>query len=92
MNLDGLYLERNFLSGTIPDEIGRLQELVKMYIQLNRLQGPIPSSIGNLSKLQYLNMDGLGHTGLNGTIPVELGNLSSVCTLQSPEHEVWCQT
>jgi hypothetical protein len=79
-NLEGLYLAENSLSGIIPNEIGRLTGLVIMEIQYNLLRGPIPSSIGNLSKLEFLNMDGLGNIGLNGTIPVELGNLSSLCT------------
>ena len=39
------------LSGTIPDEIGNLEGLIKLRLQSNHLSGKIPSSICNLKNI-----------------------------------------
>lgn len=45
----------------------------------NPLNGILPNSVGNLStSLQYF---GIGHCNINGNIPIEIENLSSLTTL-----------
>ncbi|KAL6286918.1 hypothetical protein ACE6H2_011308 [Prunus campanulata] len=48
-NLSLLYLFKNELTGTVPQEVGNLQSLNQLQLQFNNLTGPIPASIGNLA-------------------------------------------
>ena len=45
-----LYLNRNALSGTIPD-LGAPTGLTHLYLNHNQLSGPIPSSLNSLTSL-----------------------------------------
>lgn len=47
-------LQRNAISGTIPEEFGNLISLTMLDLDNNLLTGEIPPSLGNLSKLQFL--------------------------------------
>lgn len=47
-------LRDNQLSGSIPDEIGKLPELVTLDLSGNQFTGEIPSSLGLLTHLNYL--------------------------------------
>lgn len=47
-------LFNNSISGTIPRELGKLENLVSLDLYYNRLRGPIPSTLGNLHKLRFL--------------------------------------
>ena len=60
------------LNGTIPPELGNLEELRELHLHGNTLSGSIPSELGNLKKLKELNLSG---NNLTGTIPPELGKL-----------------
>jgi len=69
----------NNLIGTIPTEIGNLQNLVDLDLSdQTNLTGPIPDSIGNLLNLEVLLLNG---NELSGVIPPVLGNLNNLLTL-----------
>ena len=59
------------MGGTIPPELGRLNNLKHLDLSFNWLGGYIPAELGNLSNLEYIN---LSNNMLAG-IPPELGNL-----------------
>ena len=48
VNLEGLYLASNQLSGEIPSSIGNLVNLIELYLSSNQLSGEIPESICNI--------------------------------------------
>lgn len=68
----------NNLMGTIPVELGFLDNLQKLFLSQNQLSGTIPSELGDLSNLTVLN---LSENQLSGTIPIELGNLLNLTDL-----------
>lgn len=47
-------LYSNDISGSIPDELGNLTDLVSLDLYMNNLSGPIPTTLGGLSKLRFL--------------------------------------
>lgn len=70
-----LNLEWNKLSGTIPAELGNMENLEFLKLAHNELTGPIPSELGNMENLESLE---LYDNVLTGTIPPKLGNLKSL--------------
>ncbi|WZZ61516.1 hypothetical protein YC2023_061623 [Brassica napus] len=90
-NLWKLDLGTNFISGTIPYDIGNLVSLQKLVLRENLLTGPLPSSIGKLSRLVFLNLTSNRMSGeaffnrqhhlLNGTIPQEIMQIQSLVEL-----------
>ncbi len=68
----------NNLNGSIPPEVGRLNNLTRLLLQNNNLSGSIPPELGNLSNLIWLI---LAINELNGSIPAELGNLNNLTWL-----------
>ncbi|KAI3664374.1 hypothetical protein L1987_88307 [Smallanthus sonchifolius] len=57
LKLQGLYLGKNQLSGTIPERLGRLSSLVKLNLTSNKnFSGPVPTSFGNLKGLTHLDL------------------------------------
>ena len=83
--VSGLSLHRNNLTGTIPPEIGQLQELRSLHLSENRLTGSIPPEIGQLGNLSYLNLFG---NELTGEIPPELLQLHSLGFLHLGRNEL----
>lgn len=71
----------NTLVGPIPDELGRLENLVSLSLGWNGLTGRIPDALGNLSNLRSLSLYGNGLAGLTGPIPSSLGRLSNLTWL-----------
>ncbi len=71
----GLYLDRNGLTGPIPGELGRLENLRFLILSINDLTGPIPGELGLLENLQSLI---LPNNDLTGSIPAKLGNLTNL--------------
>ena len=70
--VSGLYLTSKSLNGTIPAELGNLDNLRRLWLHINNLTGEIPSELGNLDDLTELD---LSDNSLTGKIPSELGNL-----------------
>ena len=73
-----LIFHGNNLTGTIPEELGRLSYLVSLHLDDNNLTGTIPRELGNLSNLNELD---LADNALTGTIPKELGSMPSLTWL-----------
>ncbi|RAL52549.1 hypothetical protein DM860_017243 [Cuscuta australis] len=67
--------DRQNLSGSIPDSIGRLEKLRLLALGGNRFSGRIPSYIGNLQELRVL---WLYSNSLSGPIPPSITNLTSL--------------
>ena len=78
-NVTNLSLGWNYLSGTIPPELGNLTNLTQLFLDGNQLSGSIPTELGNLTKLTYLDLS--SNDQLNGSIPTELGNLTKLTQL-----------
>ena len=75
----GLNLFENNLTGSLPGELGQLDELSFLYFGQNwELTGPIPPQLGNLANLEQLHLQ---FTDLTGPIPPELGRLSELTDL-----------
>ncbi len=71
----GIELPENNLVGTIPPEIGQLQELDEMQLTDNNLSGTLPAAIGQLQNLATLELD---NNNLSGGLPPEIGTLLSL--------------
>ena len=65
-SLEGLYLQENALSGSIPTTLGSLTKLQELFLWGNQLTGEIPASLGNLTSLTHLY---LSKNQLTGKIP-----------------------
>ena len=80
-----LKVNRNELTG-IEMGLGGASSLTHFYAHSNHLRGEIPSDLGMLSNLLWLRLGQQTSSdrpddGLTGSIPAELGNLSSVTNL-----------
>ncbi|PQQ07136.1 putative LRR receptor-like serine/threonine-protein kinase [Prunus yedoensis var. nudiflora] len=88
-------MELNFLTGTVPDGIGKLQKLMGLYLNDNQLSGPIASSLGNLTSLTQsctiprelvkvsslsISLD-ISQNYLTGSLPYEVGDLVKLVEL-----------
>ena len=76
--------ESEKLSGTIPPEIGNLQNLRYLYLGFNNITGTIPSEIGSLALID-LN---LSNNSLTGSIPESFGNLVHLRSLYLQKNEL----
>ncbi|KAK9081790.1 hypothetical protein Syun_031236 [Stephania yunnanensis] len=83
-NLTRLYLRDNFLTGNIPQDIGKLNNLQALTLGNNNLSGRIPSSINNLARLLYLD---LSHNNFEGVVP-NTSNLQSLLELDLSENKL----
>ncbi|GJV36947.1 leucine-rich repeat protein [Tanacetum coccineum] len=75
VNLRGLRLSSNGLTGPIPESLGRLRLLEELDLSHNQLTGPIPTFIGGLTQLD------LSYNLLNGSIPESFGSLTALTYL-----------
>ncbi|KAI3875676.1 hypothetical protein MKW92_030898 [Papaver armeniacum] len=67
------------LTGTIPQELGKLLHLTDLRLGINQLKGSIPASFRNLRKLNLLH---LNNNLLSGDVPINvLQHMSSLSTL-----------
>jgi Leucine-rich repeat (LRR) protein len=76
-HVQGIDLQSNSLSGTIPD-LSSLTYLRQLNLSGNQLTGTIPFEIGNLAALNGLHLE---NNQLSGSIPVEIGNLTALTAL-----------
>lgn len=67
--MSGLDLSCNYLSGTIPPEMGYLNGLHMLNISNNHLMGPIPITFSGLKAIESLD---LSYNRLSGEIPSQL--------------------
>lgn len=77
--VNGIFLDQNNLSGSLPSDLGNLTYVSHIYLHGNQLTGSIPSELGNLSNLNFLL---LALNQLSGSIPPELGNLTNLIQLK----------
>ncbi|XP_031118780.1 probable LRR receptor-like serine/threonine-protein kinase At3g47570 [Ipomoea triloba] len=56
LNLEGLYLDENYLNGVIPDSISNCSKLIILDLGANHFSGTLPASLGNLRLLTTLNL------------------------------------
>ncbi|MEO6175589.1 MAG: PKD domain-containing protein [Flavobacterium circumlabens] len=77
-HVSSIVISNNNLTGTIPAEIGLLNQLTLLYLVQNNLTGNIPGEIGQLTKLQNIT---LVQNKLTGNIPNTIGSLSQLTTL-----------
>ena len=70
-----VHMDGNGLTGSIPLQLGNLQDLQELNLRHNSLTGSIPPQLGNLTNLLMLNLQ---NNGLTGSIPSQLGNLTNL--------------
>ncbi|XP_062084746.1 putative receptor-like protein kinase At3g47110 [Humulus lupulus] len=71
-------LNRNRITGYIPDIIGNLRSLVNLNLSGNFLTGKIPAGLGRFGQLQRLN---LARNKIMGAIPDEMGHMLNLGSL-----------
>ena len=79
-----LRLFSNDLKGTLPPELGYLDQLTILELSDNQLNGALTDRIGRLQNLHTLN---IFENQLSGTLPPELGNLSNLITLDIADNQ-----
>jgi Leucine-rich repeat (LRR) protein len=68
----------NFLTGTLPTELGTLASLEFLDLEVNSFSGTIPTELGKLESMSALN---IGTNCLDGTLPTELSKLKLLTLL-----------
>ncbi|WCJ41934.1 Receptor kinase-like protein Xa21 [Euphorbia peplus] len=84
-SLEKFYIAGNGLTGTIPKEIGNLNNLISLNLENNNLQGFIPKTIDKLRKLQGISINS---NRIQGKIPSELCALQSLSLIDFGENEL----
>lgn len=83
LHIDGLYLSRNNLVGTLPPEIGNLTKLNEFWFESNQITGSLPAEMANLTDLEFLH----GRDNqLSGPIPPVLLHLPSILLIDLPNN------
>ncbi|KAG6639454.1 hypothetical protein CIPAW_10G101700 [Carya illinoinensis] len=65
-----MYIKIHILTGSIPSEIGNLQNLETIGTSLNGFLGPIPFQIFNISRIQFISM---AINKFSGHLPADMG-------------------
>uniref|UniRef100_A0A0D9WRJ2 Receptor kinase-like protein Xa21 n=1 Tax=Leersia perrieri TaxID=77586 RepID=A0A0D9WRJ2_9ORYZ len=84
-SLEELLLSGNQISGAIPQEIDKLENLQVLHMEQNLLTGNLPDSLGNLPNLFVLR---LSQNKLSGEIPLSIGDLSQLSELYLQENNL----
>ena len=71
--------EHEYLSGTIPSELGELSNLKALNLNFNNLVGTLPPELFKLTNLIQLD---LNENYLSSTIPMDIGDLANLRYLQ----------
>lgn len=79
-----LNLQKNWLNGSIPSELGNLSNLNRLNLQMNTFTN-VPPELGNLTNLTHLNLESCG---LASSIPNSLGNLSNLIYLSLANNQL----
>ncbi|CAK9312534.1 unnamed protein product [Citrullus colocynthis] len=77
-----LNLSNNLFSGSLPEEIGSLENVVTIDISNNHISGNIPNDLQQLKALQTLN---LSFNDLEGIVPTELENITNLYLQGNPK-------
>ncbi len=78
-----LTLSKNQLTGSIPTELGDLDNLQALYLHQNQLTGSIPTELGDLDNLELLNLE---NNQLTGSIPQGVLDLRAHKLLENPPY------
>ena len=81
----GVNLGDNHLTGSLPEELGDLADLVSLQLQDNELTGAIPAELGNLGSLGAL---WLHNNKLTGGLPEELSGARDLIALWIADNEL----
>ena len=84
-DIERLSLSQCGLTGTLPEEIGNLQNIITLDLSDNFLTGIIPAEIGNLQNVEYVYLQ---NNKLVGPLPREVGKLQAVKVLILSENEL----
>ncbi|KAI9098472.1 hypothetical protein K1719_025097 [Acacia pycnantha] len=76
--LKGIDLSSNKLVGKVPQELGKLVELISLNLSRNQLDGEIPLDIGRLTSLDSLD---LSRNHLSGPIPSSFAQIDRLAML-----------
>ncbi|CDP01075.1 unnamed protein product [Coffea canephora] len=71
-------LSGNQFTGSLPEEIGYLENLERIQIDQNQISGQLPKSFSNLKAAKHLH---LNNNSLSGQIPPELSRVPSLVHL-----------
>ena len=82
-----LNLWGNNLTGSLPAELGDLEQVQNLSFEHNHLSGPIPPEVGNLSQLFLFTANG---NQLSGPIPAEMANLTRLGLLDVGYNDLTC--
>ncbi|XP_073226708.1 uncharacterized protein [Cicer arietinum] len=72
-------LGQNYLTGSLPPDIGNLTRMQYMSIGINALSGELPKQLGNLTQLIVFYMDS---SGISGPIPPTIASLKNLVTVR----------
>ena len=78
-------LSENNLTGSLPEELGDLFDLVSLQLQRNELTGSIPAELGNLTSLGALQ---LNDNNLTGGLPEELSGARDLVALWIANNDI----
>ena len=96
-SLQELHLNNNGLTGAIPADLNTMSSLQELHLHNNRLSGAIPDALGSMAALQELRLENNGlttfpvfakTTGISGSIPGALCNLTTLRTLDVSNNQV----
>ncbi|CAH9137914.1 unnamed protein product [Cuscuta epithymum] len=80
-----VYLDQNNFVGSIPKEIGRLQNLDTLILDKNHLTGEVPTEIGNLINLRIFQA---AHNQIEGPLPHSIINISLLQKIVLPHNRL----
>ncbi|XLS48720.1 hypothetical protein HN51_023078, partial [Arachis hypogaea] len=80
-----LDISNNYINGTIPQELSKLERLVMLDLSANSFDGSIPLILGQMSSLTHMN---LSNNLLYGDLPFTLANLTQLLVLDLSQNKL----